>query len=98
MASSTETILWQVQEDDRGRWRDFPNHLMEMVELEYLKWIQDGKPGQLVVAYSWPNAKGTARQEYQIVCEEDGTETKMYQVNANMQTMRSVRRLVVKTD
>ena len=82
-------IVWQVSEDNRHRWRDFPAELQDSVEEQWQIWREHGMPGHLVIEYSWP-MKGDKRTPYQIVFANGA----IMQENMITQCKRAVRRLV----
>ena len=86
-------VLWQIQLNACGRCRDFPEDLRVQCERNYGLWTGMGKPGQLVICYSWPNGKGAERTAYEIRSQEEDGETKLYQIKLENEFTRSVRRL-----
>ena len=89
--------IWQVQEDQGGRWRDFPGLLRQLAEHEYSEWVNSGKVGELVIEYNWPNSKRTISTPYEIHVKDEGDAIVMYQVNVGRQSQRRVRRVFVAT-
>ena len=80
-----------MQEDDHGRWRDFPLHLQSEVESQFQTWKASGAPGVLVVEFVWPNAKNDGFTPYEIECVNGF----MRQRNKRNGHLRDVRRLVM---
>ena len=80
-------IFWMVQEDERGRWRDFPDDLADRIEVWWQEWQETG--GDNVVAFVWPNAKQTVFTPYEIVFG-----TTMVQQKLWTHKRRKVRRVV----
>ena len=54
---------WQVQEDQYGRWRDFPLELLNQIEREWQKWQEKGAADEVVVNYVWPSANMVTHYE-----------------------------------
>ena len=80
--------VWFVAEDNRGRYRQFPEYLNHMVEEKFQEWTAMGGPAEFVVAYCWP-ARGTRPlQDYEITFHN------MKQTNLTHNTARSVMRLL----
>ena len=84
--------MWQVQEDQGGRWRDFPEALRQQVERQYMEWAKSGRLGELVVEFIWPNAKQTSFTPYEIHCRIVDGSMEYYQINVLTQHRRAVRR------
>ena len=84
------TIIWQVREDQHGRWRDFPLDLQNQVETEWQRWQEGGAADEVVIEYVWPNAKGDRFSPYEIVLATGA----MVQKNMITGKEREVRRLV----
>ena len=82
-------IIWQVKEDQRGRWRDFPFGLANQIEKEWQAWQKQGQDCEMVVDYVWPNSKGDVFTPYEIVFGAT-----MVQKNAKTGNVREVRRVV----
>ena len=80
--------VWFVSEDERGRYRKFPQHLNDRVEQEFLQWKQGGSQPGFGVEYDWPNASKTSSQKYEITFED------MRQKNMNTNKIRAVERYV----
>ena len=72
--------VWFIKEDNRGRFRKFPDHLNHLVEEKFQEWTALGGPAGFVVAYSW------ASREYEITFDN------MKQTNVTLNTVRSVTR------
>ena len=75
-------IVWQVDENQRGTWRDFPTNLNVLVEQAY-------KDKQNGVLYLWPPLGGPPQTEYTI---DFGA---MQQTNMATDFRRRVRRAIV---
>ena len=84
------SIIWQVREDQHGRWRDFPLDLQNQVETEWQRWQEGGAADEVVVHYVWPNAKCDRFSPYEIVLATGA----MVQKNVITGKEREVRRLV----
>ena len=82
-------IIWQVKEDQHGRWRDFPLGLATQIEIEWQAWQKQGQDGEMVVDYVWPNSKGDVFTPYEIVFGAT-----MVQKNVKTGNVREVRRVV----
>ena len=82
-------IIWQVKEDQRGRWRDFPLGLATQIEIEWQAWQKQGQDCEMVVDYVWPNHKHDAFTPYEIVFGAT-----MFQKNLKTGNVREVRRVV----
>ena len=80
-ATPTGKPVWFIKEDNRGRFRKFPDHLNHMVEEKFQEWTALGGPAEFVVAYCW------ASREYEVTFHN------MKQTNVIMSTVRSVTRI-----
>ena len=78
-------VVWQVDENERGRWRDFPRDLNALVE-------QARQGGQSGVVYVWPPLGGRVVTEYAIDFNA------MMQTNKATSFQRKVRRVIVVDD
>ena len=74
--------MWQVDENQRGTWRDFPSILNAEVEQTY----QNSRPG---VVYLWPPFGGPVQTEYSIDFSA------MQQTNKATDFRRRVRRVII---
>ena len=75
-------IVWQVDENQRGTWRDSPTNLNVLVEQAY----KDKRDG---VLYLWPPLGGPVQTEYSIDFSA------MQQTNKATDFRRRVRRAIV---
>ena len=58
--------IWRVQEDNAGRWRDFPAGLKSQTEEAFQQWLAEGAPPGRGFTYVWANSSGTKFTEYAI--------------------------------
>ena len=81
----TGAPLWQVSEDNRGRWRDFPPDLALTIEVEYQNWLNGGQNPELVIAYYW-------RGEYEITFADM---KQQHKTKGKEPPPRNIRRLII---
>ena len=85
--------LWQVQEDESGRWRDFPHALKNAAEEQFQDWLVQGAPPNSGFDFVWPNSKMTVVTPYRIVFPEGESKINMHQINMKTEKFRPVRRI-----
>ena len=59
--------LWQVQEDQRGHWRDFPEGLSAQSEEQFQAWLASSQESDRGFSYVWHNANRTQYTTYVIM-------------------------------
>ncbi len=63
-------IVWQVSEDQRGRWRDFPPHLQDPIDDKWLQWNSEDRLGAIDLEYDWHKWNQTTFTSYKICFPE----------------------------
>ena len=58
-------VVWLVEEDDRGRWREFPEWLAANVEEEYQQWLNEPWSEQFWYSYEWTVKNEVVQYEIQ---------------------------------
>ena len=89
--------LWQVQENNHGLWRDFPENLRAQAENEFQQWLVD--PEQFAgFHYVWPDHKKGTNTPYVVMFPESPMNNatavcSMRQINQHTLGERRVRRI-----
>ena len=91
MVDAIPVVVGQVQEDDKGRWRDFPDFVQNAIEAEYQQWLElfSTMPCEKDVFYAWVWYNGTKWVQYKISFPQ------MEQENQTTHRTRAVRRLII---
>ena len=55
--------VWMVEEDNRGRWREFPDHLAALVENRYQEWLDQPWEDHSWYTYEWTMQGQTVHYE-----------------------------------
>ena len=88
--------LWQVQENARGCWRDFPQGLATQTEEQFQLWLAAGVGGG-AFSYVYHNSKASEYTTYVILFPENMIANEelasMTQMNTRTQKVRNVRRI-----
>ena len=91
MVDAIPVVVWQVKEDDKGRWRDFPDFVQNAIEAEYLLWLEllSTMPCEKDIFFAWTSLSGTKCTQYKISIPQ------MEQDNQTTHVTRGVRRLIM---
>ena len=66
------SAIWRVQEDNAGRWRDFPAGLASQAEEAFQTWVGEGAPfTDGGFAYTWPNYSRNKFTDYAVAWPDD---------------------------
>ena len=83
-------VVWMVEEDKRGRWRQFPDNLARGVEARYQAWLTEGSQAHFWHSYTW--LVGGQPVDYEISFTRPMQQVKRGRWENNVATMEQVQR------